>query len=164
MLAGCRFAEGKAVRLSLTKLEAARRQLETAVELWFRGGDPIAIHTLASAGSDVLRDVAKANGYEVAIGTERLLTVVKPEYHDEVDRLLRNSQNYLKHADRDPDGVLEFDLAKPKCVCWTRVKPSASLQPPLQPCLRPTRSTRPPPGLAISSKMRADSHLPLTCD
>ena len=36
-------------KLHVTKLDAARRQLETAITLWFHDGDPVSIHTLAAA-------------------------------------------------------------------------------------------------------------------
>jgi hypothetical protein len=46
-----------AIRVS--KLDAARRQLRTAITLWFSGGDPVATHTLAFASYEILHAVSK---------------------------------------------------------------------------------------------------------
>ena len=37
-------------KITVTKLDAARRQLRTAIRLWFEEGDPVSIHTLAAPG------------------------------------------------------------------------------------------------------------------
>jgi hypothetical protein len=37
---------------TVTKLECARRQLDTAIELWFGDGDPISIRTLTVRKKD----------------------------------------------------------------------------------------------------------------
>lgn len=48
--------------LQLTKLEAARRQLETSVKLFFDHGDEVSIHTLVAAGYAIVRDINKHRG------------------------------------------------------------------------------------------------------
>ena len=45
--------------VSVTKFEAARRQLNTAICMLFAGADPIAVHTLLGAASVLLSDLAK---------------------------------------------------------------------------------------------------------
>ena len=49
-------------KIKVNKLEAARRQIGTAIELWFSGGDPISIHTLIGAASQILCDLLKHQG------------------------------------------------------------------------------------------------------
>jgi hypothetical protein len=44
--------------VSLSKIDAARRQLETAILLYFRDGDAVSIHTLAAGGNSVVNDSA----------------------------------------------------------------------------------------------------------
>jgi hypothetical protein len=44
--------------VKLTKIEAARRQIESAIWLWFLDGDPVSIHTLAAAAHRTLADLA----------------------------------------------------------------------------------------------------------
>lgn len=96
------------MRLQLTKLEVAQRQLETAVCLYFDDGDPVSIHTLAAAASEIINGVCKAAGSPVRTMRDRALDYIRPEYQDEVRRALSMSQNFFKHADRDSEGVLDF--------------------------------------------------------
>jgi hypothetical protein len=79
------------------KLEAARRQLETAIALFFDNGDPVSIHTLVRAAHDIIRDLN-----ECADG--------EPMIAEGCSDLVRRPANYFKHADRkgDPDSFLEF--------------------------------------------------------
>lgn len=96
--------------MPISKLDAAQRQLDTAIDLWFRDRDGLAVFTLAYAGFRILFDVSRkttSEGFDVAL-----------------DKLLGESgwqsitglANFLKHADRDPNAVLdEFhpDLGMP---------------------------------------------------
>lgn len=41
-------------KIQVTKLDAVRRQLETAVILWFHDGDPVSIHTLTGAAYQII--------------------------------------------------------------------------------------------------------------
>jgi hypothetical protein len=93
----------------LDKIDVARRQIDAAVELFFRGGDPCAIHTLAAASYDVLGDLLSK-----AKVRDDLLAVLRPECREEFSRLWRAPQSFFKHADRDARGVLEYetDLAE----------------------------------------------------
>jgi hypothetical protein len=90
--------------LRLGKLDAARRQMEAAIALFFQNGDPVAIHTLASAAYDVIDNVNQSWG-----GKEMF---VKRRYTRLPGRLTRaelNSvQNFFKHADNDPEAEIEF--------------------------------------------------------
>jgi len=49
-------------KLHLSKLDAALRQLETAVTLYFHSSDPISIHTLTAAAYNVLQGIKKHRG------------------------------------------------------------------------------------------------------
>jgi hypothetical protein len=76
---------GKTIKIS--KLDAARRQLDTAIELWFHDGDPISIHTLTSAAFEIIQDLNKKHGnLEVSLlGMPQRLA--KPEHVEEVLRI-----------------------------------------------------------------------------
>jgi hypothetical protein len=52
----------------ITKLDAARRQLRTAVTLFFQHGDEVAVHTLTAAAHQILIDLLKPQGGEDATG------------------------------------------------------------------------------------------------
>jgi hypothetical protein len=47
-------------KLHLSKLDAALRQLETAVTLYFHSSDPISIHTLTAAAYNVLQGIKRS--------------------------------------------------------------------------------------------------------
>jgi len=47
--------------MRVTKIEAARRQIDAAIRLLFSEEDPVVIHTIASAGFRILRDIAHNN-------------------------------------------------------------------------------------------------------
>ncbi|ESX21182.1 hypothetical protein [Mesorhizobium sp. LSJC264A00] len=87
--------------MPITKTEGARRQLETAIDLYFENGDSLSIHTLAFAVLKVLFDI-----YPHRVGDG---------FAAQLDALLRNEgwkamsgvANFLKHADRDPDAFLD---------------------------------------------------------
>ena len=93
--------------IKIGKLDAARRQLETAVRLYFSEADAVSIHTLVSAAYQVLSDVNKAHGGEPML-KEQIPTWVSPDATAESKRLLNEAANFFKHADRDHDEVLEF--------------------------------------------------------
>ena len=44
-------------RIVITKLDAARRQLDTAIELFFANGDFVSIHALAYAAYTLTRNL-----------------------------------------------------------------------------------------------------------
>ena len=92
----------------VTKIEAARRQLRTAIELWFYDGDPISIHTLAAASHQVVHDLNKKNG---GPGLMLNTAYIKDEYKAEFAANIKHASNFMKHADRKNDSagmVLEF--------------------------------------------------------
>ena len=93
--------------LKLTKHDAARLQLKTAIRLFFEERDPVSIHTLASADQEVFRDLLRARGIPSPSikDTDR----VKPEYKKLWLQAMNREQNFLKHADRDPDEILVFN-------------------------------------------------------
>lgn len=89
----------------VSKVEAARRQLDTAIRLWFRGEDPVSVHTLACSAYQILNDICQS---------EELLynsLLIKDDSRKEAIRILKLNCNFFKHANKDPDGVTEFNPA-----------------------------------------------------
>lgn len=95
--------------LLVQKLDAARRQLETAVCLHFSDGDPVSIHTLAWAAYTVVYDVNKKRGGSPTLVKDRFIATIKPEYRDEIKRGMNRARNFFKHAEKDPESELKFD-------------------------------------------------------
>jgi hypothetical protein len=85
-------------------LDAARRQLKVAIELWFGDDDPVSIHTLASAAHRVMGDLLCRRG-----GEDPFYKRIRPEHLREVIAKVNAPSNFFKHADEDPDEELEFN-------------------------------------------------------
>lgn len=82
------------------KLEAAKRQLHTAITLWFADTDPVSIHTLACAAHQIVHDInTDKNGSDLLLDS----IVIKKEFRREYCSEMRKAMNFFKHADRDPD-------------------------------------------------------------
>jgi len=86
----------------VSKELAARGQLETAIMLWFHYADPVSIHTLAAAAQGILQDVAGKNHK-----LSHMRIWVK-NFPADVQRKLRDPQNFFKHADRDRSRVRAY--------------------------------------------------------
>jgi hypothetical protein len=90
--------------MKVSKLDAARRQLDAAIALFFENADPVAIHTLASAAYDVIDGVNQSRGGREVFCKRRFTAVPgRPSRAD-----LNTVQNFFKHADRDPEGTVDF--------------------------------------------------------
>ena len=96
-------------KITIAKLDAARRQLETAITLWFNDGDPVSIHTLACAAYEIIHVVSKTKNRWQDLLFDSL--VIKDEYRNEWTKRLKEPANFFKHARNDPDGSLDFDPA-----------------------------------------------------
>lgn len=96
--------------MELSKTETAKRQLVTAIRLYFSWEDDVSIHTLAAAARNVLCQLCKYRGVTHSLLLDRLLAkFVKLEHHKEFRNKFRESENFFKHADRDPEGRLKFN-------------------------------------------------------
>ena len=79
----------------ISKLWAARRQLDCAIRLLQEGEDPLAVHILAYAAYCILRDLC---------GPSQRREVLRQL---EKSRQLGKVPNYLKHADKRPHAILK---------------------------------------------------------
>lgn len=95
-------------KILVTKTDAMRRQLLTAVKLWFAEGDPVAIHTLLYASHEILHTLFRRDGHKHLLFNSR---IVKPEYRTLWAKTLTDSANFFKHARSDPDGKIEFNVS-----------------------------------------------------
>jgi len=88
---------------SVSKLDAAERQLHMAILLYFQDVDPLGVHTLAGAAHGILEDLA------VMQNLQGKGTGVQSGHRPYVTKMIENAKNFLKHADRDPYDVLTFN-------------------------------------------------------
>jgi hypothetical protein len=94
--------------MRIGKLDAARRQLRTAITLWFNGGDPVSVHTLAFAAYEIIHAISEKRDPS----RRDLLfdsALVKDEYRKEFNAMLKRHANFFKHANRDGDSVIDFN-------------------------------------------------------
>lgn len=96
----------------ITKTDAAYRQLSEAIKLFFEHRDAVSIHALVAASHELLCDLArhreKDDGFKYAMLTDPIRRE-KGVSEEEWFKALYKPRNFFKHANNDPDGVLEFD-------------------------------------------------------
>lgn len=101
----------------ITKTDAAERQLDTAIRLFFESRDHLSSFALAVASREVTDDVIQSRYSELyqrelaRVGDplkvclsyrEELKLHIKDEFHKDFFKLDHKWQNFLKHADKDP--------------------------------------------------------------
>jgi len=91
--------------IKVSKIDAARRQLDTAIELWFGDKDPVSIHTLAAAAHQIVHDINNQRG-----GPELFFdsSVIKDEYRTRAIALFKKPMNFFKHADKDAYEIVDL--------------------------------------------------------
>ena len=88
------------------KLEAACRQLNTAISLWFNDGDAVSIHVLACSAYQIVHDInCRQGGRDLLYDS----VIYKDEYRREAINYLKRHYNFFKHADNDRVTTIEFD-------------------------------------------------------
>lgn len=102
--------------MRLSKLEAARRQLETAINLYFNNGDEASILTLAAAAYSVIRDVNRHRGGAPMF--KDLDFVRDKELLHEAKKYINRPDNFLKHGAKDPDEELELEPKWTEVLIW----------------------------------------------
>jgi hypothetical protein len=96
-------------RVSITKIDAAKRQINTAIRMYFLEMDVISTHAIAAAGLQIVSDLGiKQNK---SVGYTDFLSLIVEKRRGEFLDLMRHPQNFIKHADREGDAiaVLEYN-------------------------------------------------------
>ncbi len=99
------MAGKKPARIRVTKLDAAKRQIETALLLWFHDGDAIAIHILTSAAHRIVHDLLVHEGKSSTSFDNKYLP---KGFEKETKKILRRAETFFKHARDDPNDTLDF--------------------------------------------------------
>ncbi len=92
--------------MNIAKLDAAKRQLDTAINLFFKEADSVSMHTLTAAAHQILMDLAKLKGAMSFIKTP---TLIKKEMQKKYLYVINEAENFFKHAAKDSDKLLEFN-------------------------------------------------------
>jgi len=106
---------------TLTKLDVARRQLETAVALWFDDGDAVSIHTLVAAAHRIVHDIAEHRG-SGAILLDRVHLSGLGYDPKEFVKAIRGAETFFKHAKDDPDATLEFSSHETEPMFYSAIE------------------------------------------
>jgi len=115
--------------VTCTKPQAAARQLDVAISLLFADYDPLAIRTIAAAAYGVFSDLVEYKNPGESWRSKIIEgTGLSPK---EAKKLLHNVQNYLKHADTDPEAELSFDETESDQVIFVATLESGVLGYPL---------------------------------
>lgn len=91
--------------IRLTKVDAARRQLATAIRLFFNSEDSVSVFSLAANAWEVVDSVCTHR--RIASMSAQARTYVAPGKDLKKDYINSPFRNFFKHADRDPEAVLE---------------------------------------------------------
>jgi len=92
--------------INISKLDAAKRQLDVAVSMFFKNADAIAVHTLTAASHQILMDLGKLEGiFSVIKGNPFIKKGMEKEYFT----IINEAENFFKHAKKDPKELLEFN-------------------------------------------------------
>lgn len=98
--------------MKLTKLEAARRQLDTAAKLFLSDDDRLALHTLSGAAEEILGKLVERAGQQNMFermrhhAEERFGRAVRSV---ELSKLVNDSRNSLKHANDPNEDSFVYD-------------------------------------------------------
>lgn len=111
-------------KIIISKLDASASQLETAIKLFFEGRDILSAYTLCCAADGILEGlwetwrgrILQDRGIhpdypppDQQSWKEIMNDLLVPEHKKEAITLFNKTQNFLKHADKDPDEDHEFD-------------------------------------------------------
>ena len=97
--------------ITVTKMDAARRQLRTAIDLWADDAEPVSIHTLAYSAHKIVHDLnRKKNGPRMLLDMPN----IRKDRRSEFANMIARDANFFKHADgrkyKDQDSI-EFTAA-----------------------------------------------------
>lgn len=101
----------------ISKLDAAKRQLDMAIRLFLNQEDPISIHTLSAASHTILRDLSKQQQKESTL-KDTMVKMGKPERQKDLEKMFNKAENFFKHANRDADTLLKFYPEETEWFIW----------------------------------------------
>lgn len=102
--------------IQISKLDAARRQIDAAVRLLFDGADPVVVHTLIGAASNIISDLVEKHYPDNS--WDKFAQEANKIGTTEYFRILRKQQNFLKHARDDANAILDFNSADTESVAF----------------------------------------------
>jgi len=92
--------------MEISKLDAAKRQLDIAINLFFKQSDPVSIHTLTAAAHQLLMDIGHLENIKSFVKES---IVIRKEALKEYMMMINEAENFFKHAEKDPAALLKFN-------------------------------------------------------
>jgi hypothetical protein len=110
-------------------MAAARRQLNTAIWLWFKEADPASIHTLTAAAFRVLAALYfhEKKRPPTPLNEDDLPDELRP-YAKQLRNELARAETFLKHARTDPDDTHPIPLAWTENLIFNAIKAYTELK------------------------------------
>ena len=105
--------------IRISKIEAAKRQLDMAIRLLFNDCDPVAVHTLVGAASVIISDLVDKQHPDKS--WDRFAQEANKITASEYFQIMRKPQNFLKHARNDAEATLDFDPVDTESVAFWAV-------------------------------------------
>ncbi len=104
--------------ISVSKLDAARRQVEVAIRLYFNSDDPVSLHTLTAASYNLLRDISSHLDAPRMFAKDMMFDFLTDKGKLVWKRGMNEAENFFKHADRDTEENLVFDPGMSELFLW----------------------------------------------
>ena len=111
----------------ITKLDAACRQLELAIHLYFEKGDLVAIHTLACAAREIFEKHCEKSGcHRLFDDIQNRHQGIEPK---ELWNVLNRARNFFKHPDAQGnlEATIELDQDDNKLMMFMAAHDCSSL-------------------------------------
>lgn len=87
----------------ITKLEAAEANLRASLRLYFEGEHYAPVHTLAAAANEVIEKLSERSGVSTHLLPASLIEKAPPNVKRLLFNVLRNTQNFCKHANDETE-------------------------------------------------------------
>ena len=109
----------------ISKIEAAQRQLSGAIRLLFANEDPLLVHTVAGAASIIFSDIIELRLPDKSWDkkAQDANGITAKVYFN----IMREYQNFLKHAKDDPDAKLVFNPIETESILFWAVMNSSEI-------------------------------------
>ena len=105
------------MKISISKLDAAKRQLESSLRIFFNDGDPVSIHTLVNASDEILSKLCSKHGVKSIID-EGIEKFVRVEKRKELREKLTEAKNFFKHSGFNENKSVEFNHEVNPILLW----------------------------------------------
>jgi hypothetical protein len=92
--------------MKLTKIDVAEAQLKAAVHMFFEGGHPVPVYTLANAVREIVGKIGELIDVET---THRILAAKNDEAAAKLKKKFDRIAAFLKHANHDARDTIELD-------------------------------------------------------